>query len=420
MSDVAINLAKILIPLSTIFAIIPFLIWLERKGSAYIQDRPGPNRAAIRGIRIGGVFHPLADVLKLFTKEEIIPTHVNKTYYLAAPMVAMTVACMTFLVLPFASPIYMDGKVYTFQAAHLNAGVLYVLAMTSISVYGIMLAGWSSNNKYALLGGLRSSAQMISYELNMGLALMSVLMWTGSLSLNEAVFTQTASVWRWNFLWEPVAFTIFLVSAFAECNRSPFDLPESESELVAGYHVEYSSMKFALFFMAEYANMIIASALIVTLFFGGWQVPFVETKFLQDHISTFIAFTLFAVALLSLLGGFLLTRSYRKGRYGDKRDYEPLILGVAGLVFGLCLLLAALFFNNDQLSGATRAWLSAAFQVITFLGKTLMVCWLFIWVRWTLPRIRYDQLMNLGWKYLLPVAMTNVVVTAIRMYINAP
>jgi len=416
MSAMTVNILKIVVPFLVMFQIIPLLIWLERKGSAYIQDRPGPNRAAIQGVRLGGLFHALADVLKLITKEDIIPNHVNKIYYLAAPVIALTIACITFVVFPFAAPITIAGEVFTFQAANLNAGVLYILAVTSISVYGIMLAGWSSNNKYALLGGLRSSAQMISYELCMGLALMSLLMWTGSLGMNDIVTTQTQNVWRWNFMWEPIACLILIVSAFAECNRAPFDLPESESELVAGYHIEYSSMKFAMFFMAEYANMIIASALIITLFFGGWQVPFMSTTSLQDHAGGLLTFSLIAFSLLSLAGGFLLTRKYRKGKYGDKRDFEPLILGSGGLLVGFILIVAAILLSGINFSLESKMWIAAVFQILTFITKTLIMCWVFIWVRWTLPRIRYDQLMNLGWKFMLPLAMANVVITALRMY----
>lgn len=409
-------LLKIFIPFFVILQIIPVLIWLERKGSAYIQDRPGPNRAAILGVRLGGLLHSLADVLKLLFKEDITPNHVNRFYYTLAPMLALGIACVTFVVIPFADSIPLRDGFLNFQAADINAGVLYILAMTSLSVYGIMLAGWSSSNKFALLGGLRASAQMISYELSMGLAIVSVVMGTGSLSLNEMVRTQTANIFHWNFIYDPLACLIFIVAAFAETNRAPFDLPEGESELVAGYHVEYSSMKFAMFFMAEYANMIIASALTVVLFFGGWQIPFVPTENLRLHADTILYFACMGLGIFSLVIGFLFCLKFKKGKYGDKRDYEVLVLGIPGILIGVILSLGILLFGQIPFSPEAKLWIAAIFQILFFLTKVLMMCWVFIWVRWTLPRIRYDQLMNLGWKYMLPLAMANVVKTAIILF----
>lgn len=408
-------LLKIVIPFLVIFQIIPLLIWLERKGSAFIQDRPGPNRAVVQGLRVGGLLHALADVLKLMFKEDIIPNHVNKFFYVLAPLLALTISCVTFMVLPFAEAIPLQDGLFSFQASDLNSGVLYILAMTSLSVYGIMLAGWSSNNKYALLGGLRSSAQMISYELSMGLALMSAILWTGSLSLSDMAQTQTASVTNWFFIKEPIAALIFIISAFAETNRAPFDLPESESELVAGYHVEYSSMKFAMFFMAEYANMIIASALIVSVFFGGWQIPFVSTETLRTHANEILFFTLVGFSVFSIIVGSALSMRFKKGRYGDKRDYEVLVLGIPAVITGLALSLFLVLHGQFSFSTEGTYWIGALFQIATFIAKILFMCWVFIWVRWTLPRIRYDHLMNLGWKIMLPLAMANIVVTAIRM-----
>lgn len=415
-STLPLIILKVIIPLFIILQLLPLLIWLERKGSAYIQDRPGPNRASIKGIRVGGLVHSLADVVKLFFKEEIIPTHVNRTFYLLAPGVALFVALVTYVVVPFAEPVAWGGRVYTFQAADLNIGLLYVLAMSSLSVYGVMLAGWSSNNKYALLGGVRSSAQMISYELSMGLSLMSVIMFSGSFGLNDIVMGQGHKVYTWNFLLQPVACLIFIISAFAETNRAPFDLPEGESELVAGYHVEYSSMKFAAFFMAEYAHMIMASAMIATLFFGGWQVPFVSTAMLKAHAPQILYGALIGFAVFSLLVGFFLVAKFRKGKYGDKRDYEVLVFGVPAIFAALAA--GAILTRFDvSVIAPWSPWIAAAIQFVTFLVKILFFCWIFIWVRWTLPRFRYDQLMNLGWKFLLPVAMANVVIYAVGMVV---
>ncbi len=420
MSEFIVIILKVVIPFLVIFNLIPFLIWLERKGSAFIQDRPGPNRANIFGVRAGGLVHSLADVVKLLFKEDIIPNHVNKVFYIIAPIISLTVACITFVVIPFADTINVDNTFFSFQASNISAGILYILAMTSLGVYGIMLAGWSSNNKYALLGALRSSAQMISYELSMGLAIVSIVLRVGSLNLQDIVLHQSASPWLWNFLLDPLAWIIFVVSAFAETNRAPFDLPESESELVAGYHIEYSSIKFAMFFMAEYANMIIASALIITLFFGGWQVPFFSSDELRQNASHILQNLLWGVSLFSILAGGLLVKKFKRGHYGDSRDFEVLVFGVPALVVGVILLALLLIqpafvTNLLDLSYFASHVFVAILQILTFILKTLIMCWVFIWVRWTLPRMRYDHLMNLGWKIMLPFAMVNVVITALRV-----
>lgn len=413
MPEILIILLKILVPFLVIFQLLPLLIWLERKGSAFIQDRHGPNRAAIQGVRLGGVVHSIADVFKLLFKEDIIPSHVNRFYYVLAPMIALFIACVTFLVIPFAAPIPTANGIFTFQAADLNIGILYILAMTSLGVYGVMMAGWASNNKFALLGGLRSSSQMVSYELSMGLAVMSVLMLTGSLALGDIAAEQTSNVFYWNCFRAPMACLIFIVSAFAETNRAPFDLPEGESELVAGYHVEYSSMKFAMFMMSEYVNMIIASALIVTLFFGGWQVPFVSTEILRSEAASILWYGLIVFAVASILIGGALCGTFRRNHYGDKRDYEVLVFGIPAILVGLGVLAFVFLGGSFLMAASTRAAWAAVFQILVFLAKILFMCWVFVWVRWTLPRFRYDQLMTLGWKYLLPLALGQVIFVAL-------
>lgn len=411
MPEIIVILLKLLIPFLVIFQIIPLLVWVERKGSAYIQDRPGPNRARIKGVRLGGLIHSLADVVKMMFKEDITPSSVNKPFYFAAPAVALFVACVTFVVIPFAAPI---GD-FHFQAARIDAGILYVLAMTSLGVYGIMLAGWASNNKYALLGGLRSSAQMISYELSMGLAVMAVVMITGSLGIDRMIDSQSANVLQWNFVRQPLAAILFIIAAFAETNRAPFDLPESESELVAGYHVEYSSLKFAMFFMAEYANMIVASAMIVALFFGGWQVPFLSTEDLRLHAQPLLLGTLWVFSVISLIIGGVLVSRFRSKKYGDARDYEVLVFGVPGIFASIAAAVLALTLRHEVLSSQVQEIIAAVIQILTFLFKILFMCWIFVWVRWTLPRFRYDQLMRIGWKGMLPLAVLNVLLTAALM-----
>ena len=321
-----------------------YLTLYERRALARIQVRIGPNRAGPQGL-----LQPIADAVKLIFKEELTPAGVNRGLYMLAPMISFTVAMITFIVIPFGAG--KDVTVFGVPlggltvAPDLGVGVLFLLAVGSLGVYGIVLAGWSSNNKFSLLGGLRSSAQLISYELAMALAVLGVLLSTGSLRLDDVVARQAEGLWlgfvpQWNMVPQFVGFVVFVIAAFAETNRLPFDLAEAETELVAGYHVEYSSMKFAAFFMSEYINMTTASALIVTLFCGGWTFP-----------------------------------------------------------------------GMHRLSG----WLLLAASVCVFFAKLAFFLWLFVWVRWSLPRFRYDQLMRLGWKGLLPLATLNLVWVGVAM-----
>lgn len=335
--DLLIVSIKIVLVLTVLLVSVAYAVYAERRVSALMQNRYGPNRVGYQGL-----LQPFADVIKLVFKEDIVPTKANKPIHTLAPMISIFVALTTIAVVPFGNQIELFGKVITLQITDVNIGILYILALTSLGVYGITLSGWSSNSKYSLFGGIRSSAQMISYELSMGLSIIGIVLMTGSLSLQEIVNMQYG--WKWNIILQPVGFIIFLVASFAETNRAPFDLPEAEPELVGGYHTEYSSMKFALFFLAEYANMIVASTIIVTLYLGGWQFPYLQTFGLPPMLES--------------------------------------ILGV--LVFG---------------------------------GKVVFFVLFFIWVRWSLPRFRYDQLMNLGWKVMLPLSILNIIVTAIVVYL---
>ncbi|MDO8494073.1 MAG: NADH-quinone oxidoreductase subunit H, partial [Deltaproteobacteria bacterium] len=394
--------------------------WLERKGAAYIQDRRGPNRAAILGVRLGGMVHSLNDVVKLMFKEDIIPDHVNKVLYVIAPMIAMFVATITMAVVPFADPLVINGESYLLQVADLDVGLLYVFAVSSLGVYGVMLAGWAGNNKYSLLGGLRAAAQMVSYEVSLGLSVVGIFLMAGSLRLSDIVAMQGANLFHWNIVTQPIAFIIFLTAMFAETNRLPFDLPEGESEIVAGYHVEYSSMKFALFFMAEYAHIIVGSAILTTLFFGGWHIPFVTADWIRANTETVFQILLFGFAAVSILGGGHLLKCFfsrwsdKKRRYGDLRDFETLVFGAPGVATGLGVLgLAILFGSHIVFPPLAETILIAVLQVSVFLAKVLFFCFFFIWVRWTLPRFRYDQLMRLGWKVMLPLALLNLLGTAL-------
>ena len=333
-------IVKVLVVFAATMLGVLVMIYAERRVSAFMQDRVGPNRVGPKG-----VLQPIADGIKFLMKEDLVPERVDKPIFILAPAILLIPALMTFAVIPFGSSINLFGREIALQVADVNVGILYVLALTSLSVYGIVLAGWSSNNKYSLLGGLRSSAQLISYELAMGLAVVSIILLAGSLRLNDIITDQQGSFFSWNIFRQPLAFLIFLVAVYAETNRLPFDLSEAEQELVGGYHTEYSSMKFAMFFMAEYANMITAAALTVTLFFGGWDVPLLDE-------------------------------------------------GSLGL-FGTLL------------------------SVLSFILKMSFFLFLFIWVRWTFPRFRYDQLMRLGWKVMLPLALFNIFLTGGYLTIKA-
>jgi NADH-quinone oxidoreductase subunit H len=334
---VIITFIKILLAVTAILLTVSYLVYFERKISAWVQNRVGPNRVGWFGL-----LQPFADVFKLLLKEDIVPTAANKTLHSLAPFIALFVAFSTYAVIPFGPPVEIFGYKINLVVADVNIGILYVLALTSLGVYGITFAGWSSGSKYSLLGGIRSSAQMISYEVSMGFSIAGVLLFSQSLSAVKIVESQSG--WMWNALLQPIGFITFLVSAFAETNRLPFDLPEAEPELVGGYHTEYSSMKFAGFFLAEYANMIIASAMITTLYLGGWQNPFVNVF----HITGTVAIIL---------------------------------------------------------------------QVAAFFVKSGALLFFFIWVRWSIPRFRYDQLMNIGWKVMFPLSLLNIIWVAVLIMI---
>jgi len=332
-----ISAVKILLIVVILLMTVAYLTFFERKISAWAQNRIGPNRVGWKGL-----LQPFADVLKLLLKEDIVPERANKVIHSLAPMIALFVAFSTFAVVPFGPEIHLFGYEIPLVVADVNMGILFVLALTSLGVYALTLAGWSSGSKYSLLGGIRSSAQMISYEISMGFSIGGVLLL--SESLRPIAIVESQAGWMWNAIIQPIGFITFVVSAFAETNRLPFDLPEAEPELVGGFHTEYSSMKFSGFFLAEYANMIIASSLIVTLYLGGWHIPYIDLLGLPSGIVTVLQ-----------IGAFIIK-------------------------------LAALLF-------------------------------IFIWVRWSIPRFRYDQLMSLGWKVMFPLSLINIVWVALLIMI---
>ena len=331
--DWVIVVLRVALPAMIFPALVIPLTWVERRGAAFIQDRFGPNRVGPFGL-----FQAVADAVKMFTKEAVMPANADKLLFLLAPAIAAFAALSTFAIVPYGATLKIDGREIPLIGADVSIGILYSFAIVSLSVYAIVLAGWSSNNKFSLMGGIRSSAQIISYELAMTTAAAGVVLVASSFKLNDIIAAQQrpmpilAFVPQWNIFIQPLGFVIFLVSAFAETNRLPFDLPEAEPELVAGYHTEYSAMRFGAFQMAEYVNVVVACAITVTLYLGGWSLP-----------------------------GF----------------HPESILGVA-------------------------------LSILIFATKTALLVWVFVWVRWTLPRFRYDQLMRLGWKVLLPLALVNL------------
>lgn len=396
-------------------------IFLERKVSALMQDRIGPNRASICGFRLMGLVHNIADAVKLIMKEDITPASVDRLFFNLSPAIIMTVALLTVAVIPFADTLVVSGVAIPMQVMDLNVGFLYILALSSLSVYSLVLGGWSSNSKYPLLAGMRSSAQMISYEISLGLSLVGLVMIFGTVNLSAIVHGQGECILgfvpKWGVVVQPLGALLFIVAVFAELNRNPFDLPEGESEIL-GFHIEYSSMKFALFFMGEYGSIFAASAMITTLFFGGWQIPWLSTADLHEHADVLLKAVLLGTGLCAGAASCALYRFNRRSRrWGDGRDREPLIFSILLGALSAVALAGCVFAFSITLSLATRSLLAFALQVGVFLIKTFFFCFFVIWVRWTLPRFRYDQLMSLGWKVMLPLGIANVFLTGMFLLI---
>jgi NADH-quinone oxidoreductase subunit H len=412
------SLAKIAFFFALIMGFVVVLIWAERKGSAFIQDRTGPNRAGVLGIRLAGLVHPVADVFKLLFKEDVVPAQRHPFLYAFAPWLVMVVAMSTYVVIPFGDYLRIGDKVYPLVLADLQVGMLYILAVSSLATYGVALGGWASNSKYTFLGSMRATAQMISYEITMGLALTGIFLIFGSFRITDIVAGQGELVWGWLPKWgvvvQPLGFLLFIAAIFAETNRTPFDMTERDSEIVAGYHTEYSSMKFALFFMAEYAHMVVAAALIATLYFGGYQIPWLPRPVLEPHAGPVLTGLLAGGGLVSLWIASLYFRRARreKGWYNDAREREPGFLGSVALVVGL-VMLGSLLLRPWAIGEAGASVVVSLLQTGVFVAKLAFFAWLFIWVRWTVPSFRYDQVMHLGWKIMLPAGLVNLAVTAV-------
>ena len=333
MEFLLIKFVLVVIVFAVSLGIAAYSTYAERKIAAFLQDRVGPDRAGPFGL-----LQPLADGVKMFMKEEIIPSNADRLLFILGPCIMMMTACMTGVVIPWGHGLEINGTFYPVQITDINIGILYVFGVVSIGVYGIMIGGWASNNKYSLMGAIRASSQMISYELAMGMAVIALIMTTGTLSVREIVEQQHGI--HWNVFTQPLGVILFIVCAFAECNRTPFDLPECETELVGGYHTEYSSMKLGFYLFAEYINMFISSAIIASLYFGGYNFPFI-----------------------------------------DQLGLSPNMLSIVG--------------------------------TLIFFGKIFFFIFFFMWIRWTIPRFRYDQLMHLGWRTMIPLGILNILGTGI-------
>jgi len=398
---------------------IAVLVWMERRGAAFFQDRSGPNRANIFGFRAGGLVQNLADAVKLITKEDIIPDHVkHKFYFVLAPVIVFCIALISFAAVPFADALVINGKAYIMQAIPTDLGILWFLALAGFAVYGIILAGWSSHNKYGVLGGLRAAAQVISYEIPMGLAIISALIVYGTVNLTEIAQFQGQLLFgfipMWGVVLQPLGAIIFIVAAFAETNRTPFDLAEGESELVAGFHVEYSSMKFGMFFMGEYVAMFTSSAIIVTLYFGGFQIPWFSTETLVNNARAITVLLMLLLPALAWVFALWMAKNNRSHydrpndpRVREAQIYTKILWGVVAAIE------IVLFIYLITVSGGVAdRILVVLLQIVTFLVKTTLMCFVYVWVRWTLPRFRYDQLQKLGWQTLLPLSLLNIFVTS--------
>jgi NADH-quinone oxidoreductase subunit H len=335
LADIIVKFILIVIIFAISLVVAMYSTYAERKIAAFFQDRIGPNRAGPWGI-----LQPLADGGKMFLKEEIIPTNATSFLFIVGPSLAILTACIGSAVIPWGQKLTIGSTVIDLQVTDINVGILYIFGVVSLGVYGVMIGGWASNNKYSLLGAIRAASQNISYEISMGLSIIALLLVTGSLSLREIAEQQHS--WHWNVLYQPVGFILFLVCAFAETNRTPFDLPECETELVGGYHTEYSSMKLGFYLFAEYINMFISSAVMVTLYWGSYNYP-----------------------------------------------------------------------GMDWVAAHTGPTIAPLIGVVIVFAKVFLFIFFFMWVRWTIPRFRYDQLMDLGWKILIPLAIANIVVTGI-------
>ena len=424
MSTASILVAVVSFVLGALLALltIPVLVWLERRIASLVQDRLGPNRTNVFGFRLGGVVQSFADVVKLLLKEEYYPSHIKtgKWLFMLAPIITFAAALLAFMAIPFADTLHIDGEALRVQALPIDYGVLWYLAIGAVGVLGVIFGGWLSHNKYALLGASRAGSMVISYELPLGLSILAFIMTYNTIDFNAMVQWQSgtflAFLPAWGILVQPLASIILIVSLFAETNRNPFTVAEGESEIVAGYMTEHTAMKFAMYFMGEYVAMNTASAVIITVIFGGYQIPWVSTEMMLQNFSTFSIVLMISVPII--VG--LLIKWMRKnntvrptvstdgGRNFETKVLTIALLGMTALIE--VILLYLVFFADTALANSITVML---FQIVVFVVKLMLFNMFFILIRWTVPRFRYDQVQHLGWYYLLPLSLLNLFITAL-------
>ena len=424
MSLAAILIAILSFVLGALLALltIPVLVWLERRVASLIQDRLGPNRTNVFGFRFGGVVQSFADVVKLLLKEEYYPSHIKtgKWLFMLAPVITFAVALLAFMAIPFADTLHIDGEALRVQALPIDYGVLWYLAIGAIGVLGVIFGGWLSHNKYALLGSARAGSMVISYELPLGLSILAFIITYNTVDFNAMVQWQSGTFFAflpaWGILVQPIASIILIVSLFAETNRNPFTVAEGESEIVAGFMTEHTAMKFAMYFMGEYIAMNTASAVIITVIFGGYQIPWVSTEMMLQNFSVFAMVLMISVpVIVGLLIKWMRknntvrpTVSTDSGRNFETKVLTIALLGMTALIEVILLYLA--FFADSSLANSITVML---FQIVVFVVKLMMFNIFFILIRWTVPRFRYDQVQHLGWYYLLPLSLLNLFITAL-------
>ena len=424
MSTASILVALVSFVLGALLALltIPVLVWLERRIAGLVQDRLGPNRTNVFGFRLGGVVQSFADVVKLLLKEEYYPSHIKngRWLFMFAPIITFVAALLAFMAIPFADTIAINGENLRVQPLPIDFGVFWYMAISAIGVLGVIFGGWLSHNKYSLLGAARAGSMVVSYELPLGLSILAFIVTYNTIDFNAMVQWQSGTLFgflpAWGIIVQPLGAIILIVALFAETNRNPFTVAEGESEIVAGFMTEYTAMKFAMYFMGEYVAMNTASAVIITMIFGGYQIPWVSTEMLHTH------FSIFAISIMVVMPIIvtILIRWMRKNNCvrptvstDDGRDFETKVLTIVmvGMTFLVEAILVYLIFLTDNAMANSIA--ITLFQIVVFVVKLMLFNMFFILIRWTVPRFRYDQVQKLGWHYLLPLSLFNLFVTAI-------
>ena len=424
MSSLSIGMTLFTIVLTLIVALmmIPVLVWLERRVAGIIQDRKGPNRTNVFGFRLGGVVQSFADVLKLVFKEEYYPNHIKngKWIYILAPSITFISALLAFMIIPFADNLVIDKESYIIQALPIDYGVLWYLVIGGVGIIGIIFGGWLSHNKYSLLGATRASSQMLGYELPLGLSVVAMIMTYGAIDFNSMVEWQSGVILgfipAWGIIVQPFAGVIFIIAIFAETNRAPFNTVEGDSEIVAGHMSEYSAMKFAIYFMAEYIAMNSASAVVITIFFGGYTLPYLSTNAMKDNFDILIIAIMVVASIIIYLAIRWIEKNNRVkssmiddgSRAFETKVFKIILIAKFIIIEVLGIVLLTMIDNPNIINSVVMI-----LQIIIFIVKLLIFNIFFIVVRWTLPRFRFDQVQTLGWKYLLPISILNIIVTAI-------